>query len=322
MGCWNKTCGVTNLPIFWNQEVVWFLLVQNPRGDVRSCYSNGHWEMIPLPIYGKYDDSGWIEPHPGQEWKLELFKQHFADRLVKLNDEVKEDSPFISFEVLNESFRENSFAMRDYKYERKTGNRINVDCKFADFFVHRDTFDELTANQQGPWSDDVYTRQEIEENIKLYNAWFDAKIAATTDEDKLWQLKYIRSEGNLYGEELTEFVKTLPRQPKYEHNFAGSGYLRYWSGKCGSESGYITNRFVYSCVDHVPFKERMDAYLFHTVMDGLRKSYYPQGHEGSQDDMWGLHDQFAKTYLKRIEDRQTLYHEELYNEDEAESEEE
>lgn len=66
MGCWNSTCGISNLPIEYGDPVVGVILVRrsnkvdligenNPIGD---CYPDDTWTTISYPVEGIYNDYG------------------------------------------------------------------------------------------------------------------------------------------------------------------------------------------------------------------------------------------------------------------------
>jgi len=66
MGCWNGTCGITNLPIHHGEDIVFYILQENsfresPGFGTGICYSDELFSPLGLPIYGKYDDYGGIE---------------------------------------------------------------------------------------------------------------------------------------------------------------------------------------------------------------------------------------------------------------------
>lgn len=324
MGSWNKTCGLTNLPIFADEEIVWFLLVQSPTVEARSSYANGQWELIPVPIYGVYDDYGFIEPAEGQDWKLELFQKHFEKSLVKMNDggyDENVSNPFETFESLNNSLRNDSFAVKQTSFANNT--RTEVKCLFGDFFIHKATFDELTSKYQRPWGDEVYTREQIETNLEKFYQWKDEKAAEynklleANPADMNTRVKlYELNRGCMHDGELEAFTAMLDSTAKYSHHYCGSNVVHYWVGDSGSEIGYLTRCFIsflnkYGDRDCVlPVKEQVDVALLNSVMNGLRKQYTPCGHEGSQYGMWELHDQFARTYQQRIKDYAEKYGEE------------
>lgn len=57
MGCWNKTCGISNLPIFWGEEVYAFLIEKNTDEKDR-CYATSLWKPMFLHFQCEYNDYG------------------------------------------------------------------------------------------------------------------------------------------------------------------------------------------------------------------------------------------------------------------------
>jgi hypothetical protein len=56
MGCWNKTCGLSNLPIYAGTPVVMFVLTETPY--VSRSETTSFWWPILLPIHSTYNDYG------------------------------------------------------------------------------------------------------------------------------------------------------------------------------------------------------------------------------------------------------------------------
>jgi hypothetical protein len=63
MGCWNETCGITQMPICAGDPVRMFLIVENKYGDTGPAlsYNSEIWKPFGLPIKGTYDEYGRIE---------------------------------------------------------------------------------------------------------------------------------------------------------------------------------------------------------------------------------------------------------------------
>lgn len=65
MGCWNETCGITQMPIEGGDPVRLFLLVQESyqrsKEDCAMHYSTDLWKPFGLPLKGIYDEYGRIE---------------------------------------------------------------------------------------------------------------------------------------------------------------------------------------------------------------------------------------------------------------------
>lgn len=190
MGCWNKTCGLTQLPIHDGERVITFLLVKKEGGYQSYCYNNWAWELIPLPIYGKYDDYGWMEADAGQEPKLKMLHHFTKDKLARRKphregiadgpedlgwnavDDVSSlkdkgyvrydninDDPFETFEALGEAMHGNLFGLKGWHGEV---------CEISHMMIREDAFNSLkTAVTLG---DGFYPGVELEHLNKVLEA--------------------------------------------------------------------------------------------------------------------------------------------------------
>lgn len=61
MGCWNQTCGLSNLPILGGEPVVVVLCCYARYGSSNE----GEWFPVSLPVEGEYDEYGFIEYEQG-----------------------------------------------------------------------------------------------------------------------------------------------------------------------------------------------------------------------------------------------------------------
>lgn len=87
MGCWNETCGVTQMPIESGDPVRLFLIVErehsyNKEGGALH-YSTDLWRPFGLPLRGLYNDYGGIE-----EMEEDVFSNFLLEQLKKIVIEV------------------------------------------------------------------------------------------------------------------------------------------------------------------------------------------------------------------------------------------
>jgi hypothetical protein len=61
MGCWNGTCAITNLPIYYGEEVYVFFLVESAYDSTNNCYMDTYYDLFPLHFTGTYNDYGAVE---------------------------------------------------------------------------------------------------------------------------------------------------------------------------------------------------------------------------------------------------------------------
>lgn len=89
MGCWNGTCFVTKLPILYKNQAVGFI-VKKVKHRNPSVYSIDDWQPISLPIYGTYNEYGFIENfvHNLPIWLIEnLFSDDFDNIIDNIHDQ-------------------------------------------------------------------------------------------------------------------------------------------------------------------------------------------------------------------------------------------
>jgi hypothetical protein len=80
MGCWNETCGITNLPIVLNDDVVVIVIRENEKypGTISSKKYGSvcdEWSPVGLPIFGKYNDYGGVFKINKDEFYNDLFEE-------------------------------------------------------------------------------------------------------------------------------------------------------------------------------------------------------------------------------------------------------
>lgn len=84
MGCWNATCNVSNLPIFYGDEIVLIPLMKvKNKTRFNTCYATDNFVPFAFPIFGKYDEYGGLEeivPDKLNETLLRSYEYwHFRD---------------------------------------------------------------------------------------------------------------------------------------------------------------------------------------------------------------------------------------------------
>lgn len=65
MGCFNKTCALTNLPILNGEKVLVVTIIESSYPS--SCHTTGIWSPFEVPWVGYYDDYGGTENEDGTE---------------------------------------------------------------------------------------------------------------------------------------------------------------------------------------------------------------------------------------------------------------
>jgi len=117
MGCWNETCAVTHLPIFYNEPVVMIILTNN--GVNRNWWNGSYYELansLQEIHEGHYNDYGWIQEIKTSEDERLDFRSIFIHKKVWndiMSSPYKEDKAYqLYFKHLN-----NNEATKKYESE-------------------------------------------------------------------------------------------------------------------------------------------------------------------------------------------------------------
>lgn len=148
MGCWNGTCGITNLPIRAGEKVVFLLIALRANNEANTyCYSTGWGYPVSLPIRAVYNDYGGVEDIANNavsnilaKTRSNLFKTAMTERGITmpkynkdqlpedkmelenwLNDVVNSDEHEINFDN-HKSYRDSSLAQLIDLIQQKCGH--------------------------------------------------------------------------------------------------------------------------------------------------------------------------------------------------------
>lgn len=260
MGCWNGTCGFTNLPILSGEDVVLLLLARdkffkadNPNDN--RCYANSWWEVLGFPVYAKYNDYGWIEDV--QENALSLWNLQMLDKLL-IEREVGEN-PYhylavkrgeMSYEYLGDLLHDDRLWIKNAV--RMVGNDDYRPVHFM--MVRRDIYDAMI-------------------DTMTYEDWIDGKPHQRNAKDI--EAK-IRRDIEACDESKKEspdigFMADYRLAGKYRDHLDLFDFLE--EGRDYEDSELFIREF-------------SRFYTFDICMQSMRKHYHPQSGSGSQDDNW------------------------------------
>lgn len=128
MGCWNKTCGLSNLHIRAGEDVIVFAVVESKPGSRSRCHTNSFYDPILLPFYAKYDDYGKGENAHGIG--LPLIMEGIKAILV---EKEQGENEFHDIPVYKNDFDVNLFfdAAQESRLETKFGISENMKIDFT-----------------------------------------------------------------------------------------------------------------------------------------------------------------------------------------------
>lgn len=139
MGCWNKTCGLSNLHITSGTRVYTFVLEQNPHHD--RCYSTAFWRPVMIPFLTTYNDYGGGE---NSHKNIEYILQGLREQLVEM---PLGDNEYHDIEITAEKLDEELFFEAVHEGRLKVGDRFGGSDSLVDFVMMRtDIVDSICEN--------------------------------------------------------------------------------------------------------------------------------------------------------------------------------
>lgn len=315
MGCWNKTCGLSNLHIHAGEKVYTFILEKTSSaiGD-DHCYSTHLYRPILIPFYSEYDDYGSGENNHGIGLNviIESIKKQLIEQEVGENEyhdiSVKKDT--FDESALFESIRESRLYVKNYweRFDKIPGTQIDM------VMMKKSVVNSILTNYKvGQYKNggyEYYTFGDVVQEIDTIIEKVKQDIKDTND--KIAHFSEIDSD--------TESVESL--KDTYFSLIRSKYYLR---GIGGENEMKIGNYFLYA--DEYKFSTTVSivetffdfminnqiqeakefladflkgCFIAH-FMEHTRRSWIPQCGEGSQNTELEGHKLLAQTVLEIAE---------------------
>lgn len=171
MGCWNTTCGVSNLPIHYGEEVVVFLLTRNKHSFMENfVHIDTYFKPCLLPFYGFYNDYGSVEDcyGAGLPVLIEAVRSKLTE--IPLGENPFHDIPAIREELDVEKLFELDHEDRLFISPGTNGDSTNWGLKTVHVQIKRSVFDYILEN----WSFETYVGEEYKpQTFKFQDAYSD-----------------------------------------------------------------------------------------------------------------------------------------------------
>ena len=287
MGCWNKTCGLSNLHITAGDDVYVFVLEENTDKTDR-CYSTAFWAPLLLPFTSKYNDYGGGEESGGSGFRLIM--DGIADELVEM--ELGENE-YHDIPVKKEGFGEEQFFEAVHEGRLFSKAYGDEDGRVIDFVMMRkDIVDHILKNRvieryvgdgngTGGWGNN-YIYYKFEDILRDISEFMD-KIAPMADPAAMdgkdpelvaaiMELRYLRGMGNLFEYKHPNKVAAWLRGDDYRFssivNVQDALITLLKDGKRDEAELLLT--------------DLLKGKFINSFMECTRKNWAPGGHEGSQ----------------------------------------
>ena len=288
MGGWNKTCGISNLPIYERQPVYVFVLEENVHED-SYCYSTCLFEPCLLPFNSKYNDYGGGENSSGVG--LPLIIDALRKNLVELETgenryhdiAVKRDH--FNVDMFFEACHENRLFVDTC---RKTPVKFTMMRKdIVDGILEKFSLYDYTTEKTFTYNDCL---QEFDTVIggwqNLFASILNGQIALSTKNGSLDHLDDERKNG--VDMALSEYIfRDLLFLCRNSENFTQRllESLRDRTASFIRLDQVFTNLVVNSQKEQLKelLADCLKGIFIDTFMDRTRKLWTPGGHEGSQN---------------------------------------
>jgi hypothetical protein len=282
MGCWNKTCGLSNLHITAGTPVYVFVLEKNKSYD--HCYSTSLFSPLLLPFESVYDDYGGGEDSSGpalpiimgalkrQLVEMEVGENQYHDIAVKRDDFTPEKF----FEAVHE---DRMFIQ--YGSEQRPIYFTMFRKDIMDHILENRRIEDYVGDNKGTiakWGDSKdyiqYKFEDIAASVR--------PLLAKMIEDTEGQEPYLKA-----------FI--MDRVHKYRNDFPAAKWLNgdsYRYSRIVDIKQYISKAVEIGTLDAVnkvePIViEHLKAVFLDGFMHAARKTWIPGGHEGSQSSSAG-----------------------------------
>lgn len=297
MGCWNGTCGLSQLPILAGDDIWAFLIGvrwgrYSDSGDQSGyCYPTDIGFPMSLPIYGKYNDYGGID----------RIKENYNTKIIM--DAYGENYKNIE-SFLNDCVERDKFFLFN-QYIEKYGVGL--------FMVHAELMDDLKSAKVS-----YGKKVTVYNTVKKDAEYFFQDAPAILEELNKTESK-LRSKGFFTG------IETLERKCRkveytnwFAHRFSGMGsncIVDSWEPYRDFIMGLLKDKKTLS--DQTVKELIVDTANLEVVnssMHSLRKGWIPQSGKGSQseefDFYWKLTTGMRRYINKIIDERKEWYDEE------------
>lgn len=281
MGCWRATCGLSNLPIHENDEVVAFLLKEKSLSELRGGQFHAVDDLyIPIsaPIIGKYDGYGSIKDidEKYSDLILKQVRSFFKENISSDTLSIKSNTSSIDIEVA---------SIEDIVYEFERGNIIQVANK---------EIIELYA-QSGEFHKGYYFTGLILFHKDIYDKLINLKSSSNlfkenyTLANNFKQIDLKKQVSNEKFELLMNQIVYESRLPHSEHKYFD--VYMYWYSKEDSVSINL------ELLDYL-----RNGLLISSIMEDLNKSWMPQKISSQLNNNYDTFKKLNEIIINKIND--------------------
>lgn len=315
MGCWNETCGITQMPIHVGDPVVLVFLTKVDRHKENHggfCYANSIWTPKFLPVRGEYDDYGGVE-NIQENWntayivdqlRLELTQVRLAQPTPKSDASYAETrsqctldlDAFTVYDVLDQIHEDRVWV---------PGQQANLPVGWC--MMHAWVWDHMTQVMERDWRDNLTLDTVVAHGEAYYEAMLNkhAEIQSHADSVAMSLLfKYSRRDLVDWENPFAMFSESGSRLDNYG---TISGIRNYddqlW--KLAQSYTLVEDAQVQQLI-----RSLAEFLVFTNNMSELRKFWSPQSGKGSQNSAHAAHLALHELCAVKLRENMRKYDEE------------
>jgi hypothetical protein len=306
MGCWNKTCGLSNLHITAGTPTYVFVLERNK--DYDPCYATGLFSPVLLPFESVYDDYGGGEDSSGVA--LPFVMKGLKDQLVEF--ELGENE-YHDIAVKREGFTDKLFFEACHEDRMQIQGRFDKEPTQVYFtMMRKDIVDSILETRV--IEDYVGEGKGTHGYGNNYIRYKFADITASVRPLIERLLEDISKSENEY----IRFA-IVDSMHRYRNEFHAAKYLSYDSHRYSRivDVKHLASRALeIGTVESINkleglLIEHLKAVFIDSFMHSARKTWVPGGHEGSQSSSGGALRLLAKVTIDALDKERAEWAEEM-----------
>jgi hypothetical protein len=277
MGCWNKTCGLTNLPIMASEKTYVFLL-ERVNKVYDHCYATHLYRPLLLPFVSTYDDYGGGEQSQGVAFTTIL--AGMREHLVEM---PQGDNEYHDVAVTRNAWCEELFFRAVHEHRLKINHPDDgvTDVEFVmmrkdvvDDLLDSYEFEEYVGEGKGTqgWRHS-YTSYRFGDLVESVPELLDATMQLMQEQNWKWpRLDMVVSKFQEREGERNLAAKWLRSDLSYKYSGIVQVRDLIVSLLVKGERDLARDLMI----------EHLRGMFVNTFMEITRKSWIPGGHEGSQ----------------------------------------
>ncbi len=279
MGCWNKTCGLTNLPIMRGERTYVFVL-ERVKEITDHCYSTHLYRPLLLPFVSTYDDYGGGEDSKGTAFTVVM--DAIKQRLVEM---PLGENQYHDIAVTRDEWGEQLFFESVHENRLRVKYRHDGESEVTFVMMRKDVVDDLL---------DTYEFEEYAGEGKgthgyknSYERYRFADLVASID-PMLDAAERIMKELGWDWPRLDMVMFRFLEEPDTKNRTAT--WLRHDEGYRYSSIVQVRSHIVEllrqgdRATARELLIEHLKAMFVNTFMEITRKSWIPGSNEGSQQE--------------------------------------